>query len=123
MRITDWLSFTSVPQMSAETLNSQLGEDGHQLYLLDVDGHQLYLLDVRSHTEWKLSHIPLSHCVPVFNIDISQLPKDSTIICICLSAHRSTPIVRELLRHEYDAYELTGGMRQWWKHNLPTEKS
>lgn len=110
MKIKDWLSLKAVPQISAEALNTQLS-DGE---------HSLFLLDVRSQTEWKLSHIPSSHCVPVFNIDISQIPKDSTIICICLTAHRSTPIVRNLLRHGFNAYELTGGMRQWWKHRYPT---
>ncbi len=110
MKISDWLSFKPVPQITAEELNTQLSETGHNLFLLDV----------RSHTEWKLSHIPSSHCTPVFNINISQIPKDSRIICICLTAHRSTPIVRDLLRHGFDAYELTGGMRQWWKHHYPT---
>lgn len=112
MKITDWFSFKAVPQISTATLNKQLSESAHTLFLLDV----------RSHTEWKASHIPSSHCVPVFTIDMSQIPKDKTIICICLSAHRSTPIVRQLLRHGYDAYELTGGMRHWWKHDFPTDK-
>jgi rhodanese-related sulfurtransferase len=113
MKIKDWFSFTATPQISAQALNKQLNEEHHDLFLLDV----------RSHTEWKLSHIPLSHSCPVFNVDLTKIPKDKTIICICLTAHRSTPIVRELLRHGYDAHELQGGMRLWWKHNFATEKS
>ena len=113
MKIKDWLSFTSVPQISAEALNKQLSEKNNTLFLLDV----------RSYTEWKLSHITSSHCTPIFNIDLTKIPKDKTIVCICLSAHRSTPVARELLRHGYDAHELQGGMRLWWKYNFPTEKS
>lgn len=113
MKIKDWLSFTSVPQISAKALNKQLSEKNQNLFLLDV----------RTHTEWKFSHIPSSHSSPVFNINLADIPKDQTIICICLTAHRSTPVVRELLRHGYDAHELHGGMRLWWKYDFPTEKS
>ncbi|SIS48308.1 rhodanese-like domain-containing protein [Neptunomonas antarctica] len=110
MKIKDWLSFKPVPQISAETLHTQLKSEHRSLFLLDV----------RSHTEWKLSHIEASHCIPVFNVNISKIPKDKTIICICLTAHRSTPVARELLRHGYDVYELSGGMRAWWQQNYPT---
>ncbi|WP_293267650.1 rhodanese-like domain-containing protein [Neptunomonas sp.] len=112
MKIKDWFSFTPVPQISAEALNTQLAGDNN-----------FFLLDVRSHTEWKLSHIPSSHSHPVFKTNLANIPKDKTIVCVCLTAHRSTPITRELLRHGYDAYELSGGMRAWWKYNFPTQKS
>lgn len=113
MKIKDWLSFTPTPQITAQALHKQLKEEHNNLFLLDV----------RSHTEWKLSHIHSSHSRSVFSVDLTKIPKDKTIICICLTAHRSTPIVRELLRHGYNAYELHGGMRLWWKHDFPTEKS
>jgi rhodanese-related sulfurtransferase len=113
VKISDWLSFKAVPQISVQSLHKQLNEDAHHFFLLDV----------RTHTEWKLSHIPASHSLPVFKMNITEIPTDKTIICICLTAHRSTPVVRELIRDGYDAYELSGGMRHWWKHKLPTHNS
>ena len=37
--------------------------------------------------------------------------------------HRSTPAVRKLRRAGIEAYELKGGMLNWWRLHLPTEQS
>ena len=113
MSIKDWFSFTSVPEISAESLLIQVRDNSDAFFLLDV----------RSHFEWKQGHIQGSQSIPLHTFNIDHIPKDKTIVCICLSAHRSTPITRQLLRNGYNAYELSGGMRKWKKLNYPTEST
>ncbi|MDI3322772.1 rhodanese-like domain-containing protein [Pontibacterium granulatum] len=85
-----------------------------------------YLLDVRTYAEWSQSRIRGSINVPLHRFSLPSLDLDTInkpVICICLSAHRSTPAVRKLRRAGIEAYELKGGMLNWWRLDLPTEKS
>jgi len=105
-----WLPFGHVPAINATELAQQY--------------QQLLIIDVRTRAEWKKSHIPGSVSIPLYQFSVStvqQLTTDKAIICICLSAHRSKPATRKLIQAGFDARELQGGMRAWWKLKLPTE--
>lgn len=82
------------------------------------------LIDVRTRTEWGLSHIPGAVNMPFAPLE-SLIPliseANKPVLCICLSAHRSTPVVRKLRALGIESYELKGGMLKWWQHKLPTE--
>jgi len=115
-RWLDWLPFGHVPEINP----NQLPCDP-----LEVSDH-FQLIDVRSHTEWQQSHIQGSINLPLqrFSLSAPELNSEhKPIICICLSAHRSTPAVRKLRRAGIEAYELKGGMLNWWRLKLPTEKN
>ena len=84
------------------------------------------LIDVRTSAEWCQSHIQGSINLPLHRFSLSSIDLDTInkpVICICLSAHRSTPVVRKLRRAGIEAYELKGGMLNWWRLHLPTEKN
>lgn len=105
MSLRDWISLKKPPQISASALQKALAETPEKFFLLDI----------RTATEWQNSHIDGSVNQPLFTPQTQILPKDKLIICICLSAHRSTPIARKLLREGYQVAELEGGMLSWWK--------
>ncbi|MBQ0783324.1 MAG: rhodanese-like domain-containing protein [Amphritea sp.] len=86
---------------------------------------QYLFVDVRTRQEYQKSHIPGAISLPLHQLSsahIRQLPDDKPIICICLSAHRSKPATRKLIKAGLDTRELEGGMLAWWKLQLPTEK-
>jgi len=116
MKIRDWrkwLPFGQVPEKDPATLSPS--ELEHYL-----------IIDLRTAAEWSQSHIANSHNLPLhrFSVDAELFspPPNQPILCICLSAHRSTPAVRQLRAAGLEAYELKGGMLKWWRLGLPTEK-
>jgi len=91
----------------------------------DTIADAYHLIDVRTPAEWKQSHIKGSTNIPLHRCKSATLSPDNfnkPVICICLSAHRSTPVVRSLRRAGVEAYELKGGMLNWWRLKLPTHK-
>jgi len=105
-----WLPFGQVPSITAAYAVRDL-----QQYLL---------IDVRTRQEFNKSHIPGAISIPLHNLKnnrINELPTDKPILCICLSAHRSKPATRKLIKAGFNAMELKGGMLAWWKLNLPLE--
>lgn len=105
-----WLPLGEVPQISCQQLNQ--------------NSEQYLLLDVRTHLEFIKSHIPGAISIPLHSLNQKQidlLSSDKPIVCICLSAHRSKPATRKLLRAGFNVQELQGGMLSWWKQKLPTE--
>ncbi|WP_432472192.1 rhodanese-like domain-containing protein [Amphritea sp. HPY] len=113
--LPDWLSW--IPLGTVPSIPTKQAAELSQQYTF---------LDVRSLSEFKKSHIPGSISIPLYKLNrdrISQLPTDKPFICICLSAHRSKPAVRKLLKAGLNARELEGGMLKWWKLKLATEQT
>lgn len=112
--ITRWLPFGKVAELSPEELQQKM-EQG-----------QVQIIDVRTRQEWLGSHIPgaINLAITHFsksNIESLNLDKNIPTVAICLSAHRSIPAVRQLhLLGFKNCQQLKGGMRSWWKNNLPT---
>ncbi len=112
-----WLPFGRVPEITAQELYSALQNEAAAPLILDV----------RTRREWEASQIAGATNVPITELSgrlaTLALHRDRPIVAICLSAHRSIPAVR-LLKDSgiRNVRQLKGGMRAWWKADLPTEK-
>ncbi|BBB25364.1 rhodanese-like domain-containing protein [Amphritea japonica] len=107
-----WLPLGKVPAITPEQAAQSM--------------EQYLFVDVRTQLEYKKNHIPGAISLPLQQLTtprIRQLPTDKPIVCICLSAHRSKPATRKLIKAGLDTRELEGGMLAWWKFKLPTEAS
>ena len=107
-----WLPFGHVPEIEAGQLHARLqGDPAPQV------------VDVRTVIEWRSSRIPGAISVPVTELR-ARLPslgldRSRPVVAICLSAHRSIPAVRMLRASGFEACQLSGGMRAWWRAGLP----
>ncbi|MBR8826342.1 MAG: rhodanese-like domain-containing protein [Gomphosphaeria aponina SAG 52.96 = DSM 107014] len=97
---------------------------------------QPLLIDVRSKLEYLTGHAPkaINLSLPrilLGNIPILRqrvlpewflnLPKDEPIAIICLSAHRSPIIAKELVKAGFtQVFNITGGMLEWRRLNMVT---
>lgn len=101
-----WVPFGRVPELGATRLAKALAS---------VPAPQL--VDVRTAAEFRHGRIPGAISVPItsFGEALPRLGLDPTrkVVAICLTAHRSIPAVRLLLRHGFDAAQLAGGMLAW----------
>lgn len=82
------------------------------------------ILDVRTEQEFKHSHIEGAVNLPITQFTESAicslgLKTDQPVVTICLSAHRSIPATRKLAKMGYSVSQLKGGMKSWWKNDLP----
>lgn len=107
-----WLPIGQVPGIEAQQL------------ILNID--QVQLVDVRTETEFKNSHIAGALNLPITkftrrNIAALELDSKQPVVTVCLSAHRSIPATRRLQSQGYDVRQLEGGMRAWWKAELPCD--
>ena len=115
MALRDWLPMGAVPEVSPEDLRSEL------------TGDEVQLVDVRTGPEFRHSRIPRARHLPIQHfsraaVEEARLDPRRPVVAICLSAHRSIPAVRRLRKMGYEARQLKGGMRAWWRAGLPTEK-
>jgi rhodanese-related sulfurtransferase len=109
-----WLPFGKVPETPAVRLAQLLGSPGEP-----------QLVDVRSEHEFRRGHIRGAVPAPIFGLP-ERLPtlgldRSRPVVAICLSAHRSIPAVRLLLRAGYDASQLAGGMLAWRAAGFPED--
>lgn len=102
--------FKKVPAITAKELHAQLP--------------QVQLVDVRTHTEFGHSHIVGAMNLPITRFTeprVAELNLDPArpVVVICLSAHRSIPATRKLVKMGFDAKQLQAGMKAWWAADLP----
>lgn len=108
--LNKFLSGKRIQQISAKDLYPQ--SDRYQL------------IDLRTKAEFATSHIAGAINIPLHRFSPDHpaiINSNLPFVCICLSAHRSTPAARTLIEHGYEALELKGGMIRWWLASLPTE--
>lgn len=103
-----WWPFGRVPEMDAKELAQALCDD------------QIQIVDVRTLLEFRRSRIEGARHLPITKLTregIGHLHLDPKrpVVAICLTAHRSIPAVRVLRKMGYDARQLQGGMRAWWR--------
>lgn len=95
--------------------------------LVDED-KSVVLLDVRTNEEFRseTGHLKGAILIPVQELEarLNELEpfKEKTIIAYCRSGNRSGRAVALLNGKGYRAINLTGGMIQWNKENLPVVK-
>ena len=80
-------------------------------------------VDVRQQAEWKTGHIRGAVHIPLTQLAhrLGQLPRDTTIVTVCRSGHRSSIAARTLNRSGHDVLNLRGGMNAWTRAGLPLE--
>jgi rhodanese-related sulfurtransferase len=114
-----WLPFGKVPEIAPNRLSEALREQS------SAPPSQIspQILDVRTEGEWRRGHIAGAVNVPIHHLKkrLPELSLDRSrpVVAICLSAHRSIPAVRLLLRQGFDASQLAGGMLAWRRAHLP----
>jgi len=79
------------------------------------------LLDVRDIEEWMAGHAPTADHIPMNELPerLRDLPRGSTIVCVCRSGGRSRRVTTWLRSQGFDAVDLTGGMVAWAAAGLP----
>lgn len=84
----------------------------------------LFILDVRQPDEFRAGHINGAKLIPLNELHgrMSELPKDSTILCVCRSGSRSGAAARQLKSAGWDALNLRGGMMGWQMAGYPVKK-
>lgn len=85
------------------------------------------MIDVRQPEEYvgELGHIPGSKLVILSALpdNLSEIPKDKTVVFICRSGGRSAQAAAYALMQGYkEVYNMLGGMIQWNNLQLPVER-
>jgi rhodanese-related sulfurtransferase len=81
------------------------------------------VLDVRENVEWKAGRIPGALHIPLARVPARrhELPRDTTIVTVCRSGHRSGLAARRLRHAGYRVENLHGGMKAWARARLPLD--
>ena len=91
--------------------------------LKQLNSQEFKLIDVRTRYEFEHSHIKGAESHPLDTIDslVSDLDKNSDILLICATGHRSRAAAAKFLRNGFTTVShLEGGMRKWNKAGLKT---
>jgi rhodanese-related sulfurtransferase len=81
------------------------------------------VLDVRENLEWKAGRIPGALHIPLARLPARrlELPRDTTIVTVCRSGHRSGLAARGLQHAGYRVENLAGGMKGWARAGRPLD--
>jgi rhodanese-related sulfurtransferase len=84
---------------------------------------EVVVLDVRENVEWKEGRIPGALHIPLAQVPFRghELPRDTTIVTVCRSGHRSGLVARGLRHAGYQVENLDGGMKAWARAGLPLD--
>ena len=85
-----------------------------QVELLSDDDY-IYL-DVRGEIAYQHGHIPKAYEWAGDFSRIEELPKDKRLIVYCNYGEKSAPIAEQLRQEGYEAFNLSGGYREWLLH-------
>jgi rhodanese-related sulfurtransferase len=86
-----------------------------------VDTGAAWLLDVREDFEWEAGHVASAHHIPMGQLErrADELPDDEQILVICHLGTRSRLVADALVRADYPAVNILGGMEAWQIVGLP----
>lgn len=78
-----------------------------------VDENDAIILDVREPHEWDQGTLPGAKLISLGEIveRIEEIPKDRPVLCVCRSGGRSTNVAAFLAFHDYEAANMSGGMK------------
>jgi rhodanese-related sulfurtransferase len=117
------ITFLASRLISAQNTNHLI--TASEAFNLMKNDPSIILLDVRTTAEFKSTtgHLKNAILIPVQELEnrIDELKKYQKIeiIVYCRTGHRSTNATEILLKHEYNAKNMTGGITQWNLENLP----
>lgn len=75
-------------------------------------------VDVRGKVAYDHGHIPKAVCLDEQEGTLEQLPEDKKLILYCTYGEKSQKFVERLRNMGRDAWNLSGGYRQWLFHNF-----
>ena len=89
-----------------------------------VAAGEAWLLDVREPFEWEEVRSPDAHLIPLSQLQDRQdeLPDDQQILVVCHSGGRSRLVTDALLRADFPAANVAGGMIAWESSGAPIER-
>lgn len=94
----------------------------HEINILDyvkTRSEDDILIDLRAETMYKFGTIPGAVNIPIEHIkELYKLPKDKNIFVFCHVGEISGEIAELLSDNGYNAYNLTGGYREYLRHCL-----
>jgi rhodanese-related sulfurtransferase len=83
------------------------------------------VVDVREKNEWREGHIEGATHIPLGTLAarIAELDRDTPVITVCRSGHRSNVAAKQLLGAGFsDVANLEGGMIAWARSGLPVKR-
>ncbi len=94
----------------------------------ELSSNNLILIDCREQGEWDESHIKEAKFIPLSNFEektneiLSNMDKNSKIVCQCRSGKRSMKACKLLEEKGFtNLYNLEGGILKWVESGFPTE--
>lgn len=101
---------TALSKLGAVTAITQVPADEWQSW---VDENDATVLDVREPVEWDQGTLPGALLIPQGEIveRIDEIPKGRPVLCVCRSGGRSTNVAAFLAFNEYEAANMSGGMK------------
>lgn len=79
------------------------------------------LLDVRENDEFAAGRSEHAHHIPLAELpdQLEDLPRATTIVCVCRSGGRSLRAAEFLAEHGFSTINVDGGMTAWNEAGLP----
>lgn len=78
-----------------------------------VDENDATILDVREPNEWEMGTLPDAMLISQGEVveRIEDIPKDRPVLCVCRSGGRSANVAMFLAFNDYEAANMSGGMK------------
>jgi len=91
---------------------------------LHRDQDQFLVVDVREPGEWEAGHIQGALHIPMVQVRgrLEEL-RDRRVVTVCKSGHRSGQVAEFLAARGFEAENMNGGMKAWFKAGLPMAAS
>jgi len=107
-----WLPFGKVPEIDPQTFHRWL-EAGKAVQIVDARTS----LEFNQGTIEDARHAPLTEMPG--SMKTLDLDKDTPVVVLCSSGHRSRPGTRWLRARNIEAYSLKGGVSAWERAGYP----
>lgn len=80
------------------------------------------IIDVRQPDEYESGHIPGARLIPLDEVvpRVGEVPTDQPVYVVCLTGPRSLKAARWYRAQGIDAYNVTGGTKEWISQGQPT---
>ncbi len=82
-----------------------------RMSMMDADDY--LCIDTRGETAYRYGHIPGAVCWDGNDESFKRLPNDKKLIVYCTYGEKSIVITEKLIQKEFEAYNLSGGYREW----------
>ena len=101
-----------IPREGGRNLNISV----QQMGVMPADDY--ICIDTRSENAYQHGHIPGAVCWNDNGEDLKRFPKDKKLIVYCTYGEKSIVITEKLIQKGFEAYNLSGGYREWLLHHF-----